>query len=103
VEFPFPSPPPGKALGPRWVNPSRYSKNTLLDWHREEHMAVVDSWRFLDVYFLIKKIFLSYGVSQARAPMGAVAAGPRHSQKLRIRAASATYIIAHGNTGSLTH
>ena len=46
----------------------------------------------------------AYGDSQARGLIGAVAAGLRQSHsKCRIRAASATYTTAHGNTGSLTH
>ena len=46
----------------------------------------------------------AYGDSQARGLIGAVAAGLRQSHsKWRIRAASATYTTAHGNTGSFTH
>ena len=40
----------------------------------------------------------AYGSSQARGQIRAVAAG--HSQ---IQAASVTYTVAHGNTGSLPH
>ena len=43
-----------------------------------------------------------YGGSQARGQIRAVAASLHHSHS-RIRAASATYITAHGNTRSLTH
>jgi len=42
----------------------------------------------------------AYGGSQARGPMGAVAAGLRQSHS---NVGSSTYTTAHGNAGSLTH
>jgi len=46
---------------------------------------------------------MAYGGSQARGPIGAVAASLHpEPQQRRIRAASATYTTAHGNAGSLT-
>ena len=62
---------------------------------------------FLTYFFFFKLLFClfraapeAYGSSQARGQIGATTAC---LQKLRIRAESVTYIIAHGNTGSLTH
>ena len=47
---------------------------------------------------------VAYGGSQARGPIRAIATGLHHSHSnAGIRAASATYTTAHGNTGSLTH
>ena len=43
---------------------------------------------------------MAYGGSQARGPVGAVAAGLHHSHSI---AGFKTYIIAHGNARSLTH
>ena len=46
----------------------------------------------------------AYGGSQARGPIGAVAAGPvPQPQQCGIQAMSATYTTGHGNAGSLTH
>ena len=47
---------------------------------------------------------MASGGSQVRGPIGAAASSlhQSHSQH-RIRAVSATYIIAHGNAGYLTH
>ena len=45
----------------------------------------------------------AYGGSQARGPIGAVAAGLHHKQQCQIQAASVIHTTAHGNTGSLTH
>ena len=45
----------------------------------------------------------SYGGSQARSPIGAVAAGLCHSHSNTGSELSVTYTTAHGNVGSLTH
>jgi len=44
---------------------------------------------------------MAYGGSQARGLLGATAMP--EPQQCQIRATSATYTTAHGNTGSLTH
>ena len=44
---------------------------------------------------------MAYGGSQARGPIGAVAAGLRQSQQCGIRASSATYTTAHANAGRI--
>ena len=47
---------------------------------------------------------MAYGGSQTRGLIGATAAGLHHSHRQhQTRATSATYTIAHGNTGILTH
>ena len=56
------------------------------------------------LFAISRAILLAYGGSQARGPIGAVAAGLRQSHsntgsKLRL----CTLTMAHGNAGSLTH
>jgi len=62
---------------------------------------------FLSFFFFFFCLFAiswatpaAYGGSQARGRIRAVATGLHHTQ---IRVVSATYTIAHGNGGSLTH
>ena len=51
-----------------------------------------------------RAVSATYGVSQARGLIRAVAAGLCQSHSnTRSRAASVTYTTAHGNTGSSTH
>ena len=53
---------------------------------------------------LFRAVPAAYGGSQARGPIGAVAAGPTpQPQQLGISVASVIYITAHGNARSLTH
>ena len=57
------------------------------------------------VCVLFRAIPTTYGGSQARAWVWAVAAGHSysHSNMREIRATSVTYTAAHGSAGSLTH
>ena len=57
---------------------------------------------FFFFFLLFRAARMAYGGSQAGSPVGAVAAGLRHSN-VRIQAVSVTHTTAHGNTRSLTH
>ena len=61
------------------------------------------TWTLIFYFYFIFCLFratpMAYESSQGRGWIGTVAAGLYHSQ---IRAVSATYTTAHGNTGSLT-
>ena len=60
-------------------------------WHMKEFSF------FFCLFAFSRAAPAAYGGSQARDPVGAVAASLRQSQ-----AVSATYTTAHGNEGSLT-
>ena len=65
---------------------------------------VVVFFFFLVFLPFLGPLALAYGGSQARGPVGAIAASLQpQPQQLRIRAASANYTTAHCNAGSLTH
>ena len=53
---------------------------------------------FFFLLLLFRAPLAAYGGSQARGPIGATAAGLRHSQAM-----SVTYTAAPGNARSLTH
>ena len=55
---------------------------------------------FFFSFFCLLGPYVAYGGSQARGPIGVVAAGLHHSG---IQATSVTYTIACGNARSLTH
>ena len=75
------------------------------------NLSVIEPLKKISLFFLNLFIFclfratpVAYGSSQARGHIGATAAGLHHSpQQGSIRAVSATYTTAHGNTGPLTH
>ena len=55
-------------------------------------------------FFLFRAAPAACGSSQARGQLGASAASPHFQlQQHQIQATPATFTIAHGNTGSLTH
>ena len=59
---------------------------------------------FLVFFCLFRAAPVGYGGSQARGPIGTVAAGVMpEPQQCRIRAVSVTCTTVHGNAGSLTH
>ena len=57
---------------------------------------------YLFIFCLFRAAGVTYGSSQARGQIRAVAAGLRYSHS-NVGAASATYITAQGNAISLTH
>ena len=79
-----------------------------------KHLQQLESLQSKDSFFSFFLFFclfafsgaapMACGGSQARGPIGAVAAKPKpEPQQCRILAASATYNTAHGNTRSSTH
>ena len=57
---------------------------------------------FLSLFSLFRATPVAHRGSQARGPIGATAAGLRHSHS-NARSVSATCTTVHGNTGFLTH
>ena len=73
---------------------SKKQENRKISFGFSEYMQV---YLFIYLFWsvcLFRAAPVSYGGSQARGPIRAVATG--------LRAASATYTTAHGNAGSLT-
>ena len=71
--------------------------------NKERDMVLTFSFLSLSFFFcFFRAAPTAYGGSQARGRIRAIAAGLHHSHS-NSRAASATYITAHGNTGYLTH
>ena len=64
-------------------------------------------WHFIHVmflFFLFKAAPVPHGSSQPRGQIRAASASPHHSHsRLGSKPVSATYTMAHGNAGSLTH
>ena len=58
---------------------------------------------FVCLFWHFRAALVAHRSSQARGPIGAVAAGLWQLQQLQILAASMTYTRAHGNAWSLTH
>ena len=68
--------------------------------------AHVHYFSFFPFFFLLlfRATFMAYGGSQARGPIGAIAAGLHHSHNnMGSEPPSVTYTTAHGNARSLTH
>ena len=61
------------------------------------------SFLFFGLFYLFRASPLTYGNSQARGWIGAMAAGLSQPQQCGIWATFVTYTTAHGNAGSLTH
>ena len=83
------------------ARPSKVSLATLRLWVFT--LRIIEPNSFF-VLFFSKAVPTTYGGSQARDLIRAVATGLRHQpQQHRIRAASATHTTVHGNARSLTH
>ena len=58
---------------------------------------------FFGFFVFSRATSVAYGGSQARGPIGTVAASLHQPQQRQNQAASTTYTTAHSNAGSLTH
>ena len=86
-----------------------YAPGTALK-KKKKNLFITFGNRLIFFLCLFRAMPVAYGVSQARGPIGAAAAGLHYSsqpqpqpQPRRIRDTSATYTTAHGNAKSLTH
>ena len=84
---------------------ANFCKVTQSYTHTQTHIQIhILFFLFFWCFCLFRVAPTAYRSSQARGLIGAVAASLRHSHsQCQIRASSATYTIAHGNAGSLTH
>ena len=64
---------------------------------------VIFLFSFFLSFFFFRATSMSYGESQARGQIRAVAASLHHSHNTTIQATSVTYTTAHGNAESLSH
>ena len=85
-----------------WPTPTSKKEPWLFNspWHNSgisRFSSIFVFYLFIFVFCLFRAALSAYGGSQARGLIGDVATSLH-----QIRAASATYTTAHGNTGSLT-
>ena len=84
--------------------PQAHPSNESTSSHHLQAEDIV--WLLINCSFfcLFRAAPTAYGGSQARGPIGAVAAGLHHSySNVESEPVSVIYTTAHGNDGSLTH